>query len=99
MSNYIAVFFIFPMLVIPFVTIWLCFKHGWLQSVRYLPNNRLLFILLSILAWISCFLIIIMGYDWDHQATIYEQLVAGLGCLVFGFGVIIVFKQWLIKER
>lgn len=99
MSNYLAAFFIFPMMVIPLATIWLCFKPEWLQSVDYLPTNRLLFTLYAAIAWVICILIIIMGYDWEHQTTMSEQLVAGLGCLVFSFGFIVIFKKWLIKEK
>lgn len=40
-----------------------------------------------------------MLYDWDHQMTITEQLVAGLGCLIFGFGFILMFKKQLITEK
>lgn len=99
MSNYLAVFFIFPMLAIPFATIWLCLKPEWLQSVNYLPSNRLLLILYATVAWIVCIFIIIMGYDWDHQTTMSEQLVSGIGCLVFSFGFILIFKKWIIKEK
>lgn len=98
MSNYIATFFIFPMLAIPFVAIWLCLKPKWLQSVSYLPNNRLIFLLCALLAWIVCSFIIIMGYDWNHQTTISEQLMAGVGCIVFSFGFIVIFKEWLVEQ-
>lgn len=99
MSNYLAAFFIFPVLAIPLTIIWLCLKPQWLQSVGYLPDNRLFFILYAAIAWIICILIIIMGYDWEHQTTISEQLAAGLGCLAFSFGFIFIFKKWLIREK
>ncbi|OAP71798.1 hypothetical protein A7325_12255 [Psychrobacter sp. SHUES1] len=99
MSNYIALFFIFPMLMIPIATLWLCFKPKWLQSTNWLPSNRILLILYAAVAWIVSMLIIIMLYDWDHQTTITEQLVAGLGCLVFGFGFILMFKKQLVTEK
>ena len=92
MSNYIAVFFIFPMLAIPLITLWLCFKPTWLQS-------RLLLVLYAAIAWVISILIIIMLYDWDHQTTITEQLIAGLGCLVFGLGFILIFKKQLIAKK
>ena len=44
-------------------------------------------------------LIIIMLYDWDHQTTVSEQLVGGLGCLVFGLVFISMFKKQLITEK
>lgn len=99
MNNYIAVFFIFPMLMIPIATLWLCFKPEWLQSTNWLPSNRILLILYSAIAWIVNILIIIMLYDWDHQTTVSEQLVAGLGCLIFSFGFILMFKKQLIMEK
>ena len=99
MSNYIAVFFIFPMLAIPLITLWLCFKPTWLQSTHYLPSNRLLLVLYAAIAWVISILIIIMLYDWDHKTTISEQLIAGLGCLLFGFGFILTFKKQLITEK
>lgn len=40
-----------------------------------------------------------MLYDWDHQTTVSEQLVAGLGCLIFSFGFILMFKKQLIMEK
>lgn len=98
-SNYIAVFFIFPMLAIPLITLWLCFKPTWLQSINYLPSNRLLLVLYAAIAWVISILIIIMLYDWDHQTTITEQLIAGLGCLVFGLGFILIFKKQLIEKK
>ena len=98
-SNYIAVFFLFPMLMISIATIWLCFKPKWLQSTHSLPSNRVLLILYAAIAWVISILIIIMLYDWDHQTTIFEQLVAGLGCLVFCFGFISMFKEQLIAKK
>ena len=99
MSNYIAVFFIFPMLAIPFITLWLCFKPKWLQSTNCLPSNRLLLVLYAAIVWVISILIIIMLYDWDHQTSISEQLIAGLGCLEFGLGFILMFKKQLIVEK
>lgn len=99
MSEYIAVFFTFPILMIPIATIWLCFKPKWLQSSHWLPSNRILLILYAITVWVISILIIIMLYDWDHQTTISEQLVAGLGCLVFSFGFILIFKEQLITKK
>ena len=99
MNNYIAVFFLFPMLMIPITTLWLCFKPKWLQSTHWLPSNRILLILYAAIAWVISILIIIMLYDWDHQTTIFEQLVAGLGFLVFSFGFISMFKDQLITKK
>lgn len=99
MSNYIAVFFIFPMLMIPIATLWLCFKPKWLQSTNWLPNSGILLILYAAIAWFISILIIIMLYDWDHQTTNSEQLVAGLGCLIFSFGFILIFREQLITEK
>ena len=98
-SNYIAVFFVFPMLMIPIATIWLCFKPKWLQSNHWLPSNRILLILYAAIAWIVSILIIIMLYDWDHQTTIFEQLVGGLGCVAFSFGFILIFKEQLVTKK
>lgn len=99
MSNYIAVFFLFPMLMIPIATIWLCFKPKWLQSTYWLPSNRVLLILYAAIAWVISILIIIILYDWDHQTTIFEQLVGGLGCLLFSFVFISMFKEQLIAKN
>jgi predicted ABC-type exoprotein transport system permease subunit len=99
LGNYLAVFLIFPMLAIPFAALWLCFKPEWLQTIKYLPSNRLFLVLYAAVAWIICVFIIIMGYDWDHQVTISEQLMSGVGCLAFSFGFILVFRQQIIKEK
>ena len=99
MNNYIAVFFLFPMLMIPIATLWLCFKPKWLYSTHWLPSNRILLILYAAIAWVISILIIIMLYEWDHQTTVFEQLVGGLGCLVFCFGFILMFKEKLITKK
>ena len=36
-----------------------------------------------------------MLYEWDHQMTVFEQLVGGLGC----FGFILMFKEKLITKK
>jgi len=95
MNNYIAVFFLFPMLMIPIATLWLCFKPKWLYSTHWLPSNRILLILYAAIAWVISILIIIMLYEWDHQTTVFEQLVGGLGC----FGFILMFKEKLITKK
>ena len=59
----------------------------------------MLLILYAVVAWMVSILIIIMLYDWGHQTTIPEQLVAGLGCLVFSLGFILMFKKQLITEK
>lgn len=99
MNNYIAVFLVFPMLAIPLVAFWLCLKPKWLQSTNFLPSNRILFALVATISWIISILIIIIAYDWEHQTTVSEQLVAGLGCLIFSFGFILMFKEKLITEK
>ena len=63
MSNYIVVFFIFPMLAIPFITLWLCFKPKRLQSAKCLPSNRLMLVVYVAIVWIISILIKIMLYD------------------------------------
>lgn len=87
------------MLAIPLVAFWLCLKPKWLQSIKILPSNRIVFALIATISWIITILIIIVAYDWEHQTTVSEQLVAGLGCLIFSFGFILTFKEKLITEK